>query len=118
MGRIANAQLIYETLPHEARWDVVASPVECSISQPIDGYGTAKLVQQAGRNARFQLDAFRSIHQSGQASLVARPGAWRPGQSGRFIKTIQTTVERPAIDAQGSVVQDAINTLLEAGKWW
>ncbi len=45
--------------------------------------------------------------------MVARPGSWRPGESGHYILDLPTKRQRPSIDTQGDVVQNAVNTLLE-----
>ncbi|QGG79800.1 OmpA family protein [Litorivicinus lipolyticus] len=113
LSAAANAQVIYSNPPYLSEWTVQSSPVQCVLSQPIDGYGAAIFTQDAGRRARFQLDAFRPVHRSGEAAMVARPGSWRPGESGNYLQQITTRQQRPAIDTQGEVVQSAVNTLLE-----
>ena len=107
------AQVVYSNPPYLAQWQVNASPIRCELAQPIDGYGRAIFSQDAGRRATFQLDAFRPIHQNTQASLVARPGSWRPGDSGREIIKVQTRSSRPALEVRGDLVQQTVNTLLD-----
>lgn len=109
----AAAQEIYQTPPNMADWTVISDPTQCVLEQPIDGYGIAKFIQEAGRAPVFQIDAFRPVHRNQQAELVARPGHWRPGQSGRFLRALETRAVRPNLVAQGEVVQDSINTLLD-----
>lgn len=109
----ASAQVIYSNPPYLAQWQVNASPVRCELVQPIDGYGRAVFSQDAGRSAKFQLDAFRPIHQNGFGKLVARPGSWRPGDSGRELVKVKTKSSRPALDVRGDLVQTTVNTLLD-----
>lgn len=110
---VSDAQVIYSNPPYLAQWDNQSSRVRCELSQPIDGYGRAVFSQEAGRQAKFELDAFRPIHQNGEALLVARPGSWRPGDSGRDLLAVKTRTARPALQIRGDQVQTTVNTLLD-----
>lgn len=109
----ALAQVIYSNPPYLAEWQVQSSPIRCELAQPIDGYGRAVFSQDAGRTATFELDAFRPIHPNGVGQLVARPGSWRPGDSGRDLLEVKTRSARPSLQIRGDKVQTTVNTLLD-----
>ena len=97
----------------DSHWQVVESPLECSLSQNIPGFGTATFSQQTAET--FTLDFSSKSHPSVQTNVTFEiaEARWQNDEQRLFLISIPTENNQTSFSIQGPIAKQAFTHIQE-----
>jgi outer membrane protein OmpA-like peptidoglycan-associated protein len=108
------ASIEYVTRTDAVVWEVESSKFICSLSHPIDGFGGAVFVREAGRGTQFHLKSSMARMKTGKAALIARPPPWSSEKTTNQIASVDVKESRQPITV-GRKLSERMLSELERG---
>lgn len=97
----------------DTRWQVVESPLECSLTQEIPGYGNAGFYRRNGAPLKL---VFNTLSQPAQQSTVQfqiAPAPWQNSEQVETLTSLPTQAGQTRFQVEGSVALEAMAQLQE-----
>jgi outer membrane protein OmpA-like peptidoglycan-associated protein len=108
------ASIEYVTRTDAVVWEVESSKFICKLSHPIDGFGVAVFVREAGRETQFHLKSSMARMKTGKAALIARPPPWSSQKTTNQIASVNVKESRQPITI-GRKLSERMLSKLERG---
>ena len=112
LSSLVQAEKIQAPLTN-THWQVIESPLECILSQPIDGFGEAKFMRQTG--GKFTLEFTTQSHPSTQsnASFEIAEALWQNSDQRQTLTSIPTENNQTTFTLTGDLAKEAFTNLQE-----
>jgi len=82
---VSAEDLHYEATLESSTWEAGSSPLLCTLSHPVELFGTAEFYQEAGFQQRFRFFVDQAPIRKGTTTVYSRPPGWKHDQLEREI---------------------------------
>ncbi len=97
----------------DTRWQVVESPLECSLTQNIPGYGNAGFYRRNGSSLKMVFSTLSQPAQDGEVSFQIAPAPWQNSDDVDILTSLPTDAGQTRFQIEGSVALEALAQLQE-----
>lgn len=97
----------------DTRWQVVESPLECSLTQDIPGFGNAGFYRRNGSSLKLVFNTLSQPAQEGEVSFQVAPAPWQNSNDVDILTSLPTDSGQTRFQIEGSVAMEALAQLQE-----
>lgn len=97
----------------DTQWQVIESPLECTLSQPIEGFGSAKFNRKTGDEFSlvFTTHSYPSTQSNARFEIAEAP--WQNSDQRLHLVSIPTTNNQTKFELSGALAKQALNHIQE-----
>jgi outer membrane protein OmpA-like peptidoglycan-associated protein len=97
----------------DTRWQVVESPLECSLTQEIPGFGHGGFYRRNGASLKLVFNTLSQPAQDGEVSFQIAPAPWQNSDEVDILTSLPTDTGQSRFQIEGSVALEALAQLQE-----
>lgn len=97
----------------DTRWQVVESPLECSLTQEIPGFGNAGFYRRNGSALKLMFNTLSQPAQDGEVNFQIAPAPWQNSNDVDMLTSLPTDTGQTRFQIEGSVAMEALVQLQE-----
>ncbi|PCJ32127.1 MAG: cell envelope biogenesis protein OmpA [Gammaproteobacteria bacterium] len=112
ISSLSYAEQFQAPLTH-TQWQIIESPLECILSQPIEGFGEAKFIRRSGEN--FSLVFTSSSHPAieGDAYFEIAEASWQNSEQRQLLEKLSTESNQTEFRLSGDLAKKALTRTQE-----
>jgi outer membrane protein OmpA-like peptidoglycan-associated protein len=97
----------------DTRWQVVESPLECSLTQAIPGYGEAGFYRRNGSSLQLTFNTHSQPAEQNHVQFLVAPAPWQNSDETQTLTSLPTKADQTRFQVEGNVALEALAQLQE-----
>jgi len=97
----------------DTQWELINTPIECTLSQPIRDFGTAKFGQIAGSDFSLTFDTYTQPSKKGTVTFEVAEAPWQNSEQRQDIVIVKSAQGQTRFQIKGVNAHQALNHINE-----